>query len=262
MVDFIPDYISSHVLIPKKEYGYYEKSYRVGVAMDLKKNSTSNDYLSEVLSTNSFKYLRRSINRLNRDGEIQLVPYYGSIDTETYHSLFKQLQHFIKSRFNQKKERHAALGRWKFYEDTLYDLILQKKASLFVLYDGEKPISISLNYHYDERVLDLAINSYDISYQKYSLGRQMIVRQLEWAYDNNYELIDLRWGAFSYKVDFSNTKSKYRTHVFYTRKNIPLQIMAWCTSLGFYCKYYLYNDFLATRAIPKIKALLRYKPDC
>lgn len=261
MVDFIPDYIPPHRLVPKRQYGLYEKSFRTGVAMDLKKSANCDDYLAEVLGKNSLKYLKRSINRLNRDCQIRLVPYYGYIETDMYHSLLEELKNFILSRFNQKNQYHLALGRWEYYTTSLYDLILQKKASLFVLYDSDKPISISLNYHYNEKVLDLAINSYDIYYEKYSLGKQMIVKQMQWAYENGYELIDLRWGDFKYKLDFSNKKTKYKTHVFFSKKNIVSRIMAWCTILGFHYKQHLYNNFFLKKVSPKFKNRLLHKPN-
>jgi len=55
---------------------------------------------------------------------------------------------------------------WEFYKEVAYPLILESKASLFVLYDNETPIAITYNYHSENIVFD-AITVFDIDYIKY-----------------------------------------------------------------------------------------------
>src|SRR5690606_41905928 len=62
-------------------------------------------------------------------------------------------------------------------------LFRSKRASFFVIYDGDHPIEISLNYHLND-VLFSSISSFDIDYAKFGLGHIEIHKQLEWCLEH------------------------------------------------------------------------------
>ncbi|MGW9686031.1 GNAT family N-acetyltransferase [Flagellimonas sp. 2504JD1-5] len=235
IVNCIPPYLK-HLTDRKKEFGCYSKSYRPGFLMDLVGFNNTAQYLKKQLKPKPYKNLRQDINRLCRDYNISFKIYYGEIEREYFQILIDKLEYFIRRRFNQKNKYHSALSRWAYYSESLYQMILSKKASFFVLYDGKKPIGISVNYHYDN-ILDAAISSYDIDYHKYSIGKHLFVKQIEWCFKNDYALIDLRWGDFRYKRHFANKVVKYKTHVIFNKKSLLKRVMSFAISHVLYFNY-------------------------
>ena len=53
-----------------------------------------------------------------------------------------------------------------FYRDVALPMILEKKASLFVVYEDSNPIALRLNY-FSENTLFHAITTFDIDYSKF-----------------------------------------------------------------------------------------------
>ena len=76
---------------------------------------------------------------------------------------------------------------WDDNIKNLHALINQKKASLFVIYDGDRPISISLNRHINNSILFSETHSYDVEYSKYGLGHVDNYMLLNWCINNNFD---------------------------------------------------------------------------
>jgi len=238
IVNCIPPYLSVNEANLIDSYSCYSKSYRTGFAMDLSKSSSAREYLRNQLGKKVFKNLRQDMQRLDRSYTIRFDIYHGQIDKVTYQFLLDKLEGFILDRFKGRTSKHTALNRWKEYTDTAFDQIIAKNASLFVLYEKDNPIAISLNYHY-KNTLCSAIISFDRAFYKFSLGRQMFVKQIEWCYENGYRLIDMGWGSFDYKIKFSNAVFRYKTDVLYSKKSYLQKLMAFTISWLLFIKYYL-----------------------
>jgi hypothetical protein len=225
-LDAIPPYLGINKNDLDKRLSCFEGRYRIGFAMDLSSAENANEYLKGQLSKKVFKNLRQDRQRLIKQHEITFKNYYGYISSETCHILLEKLREFVEGRFEGRTSKHDALKNWGRYQKSVSDQINAGNASLFVAFDKDEPISISLNYHFKE-VLNMAINSYSKDYSRFSLGRQMFFWQLEWCYEHNYRLIDLGWFPFEYKTKFCNAVFRYYTQVIYPRSSLFLKAFAY-----------------------------------
>lgn len=220
------------------QFGYFSKTYRLGFAMDFSKNESQRDYLRNRLGKKMFKNLRQDQQRLEKSFDITFKIYHGDIQKENCGFLMTTLKTYIESRFEGRVHKHVALEKWDFYKNSSYGDIISKKASLFVMYNGNNPIAISLNYHY-KNILNAAITSFDQDYYRYSLGKLMFAKQIDWCYANKYVLLDTGWGSLEYKIKFSNAVYRYQTMVLYPKNNIPKMFLAFTISWLLMAKYYL-----------------------
>ncbi len=127
-------------------------------------------------------------------------------------------------RFHQKKIYNRNLVKWKYYQDLFYPMILDRKASIFVISDQEKPITITLNLHISDIVFS-HIQIYDVDYSKYSMGDIAIFKNIEWCYKNNINLWDFSKGATVNKLRWSNHIYQFDYHLFYNNNSLISKIM-------------------------------------
>lgn len=187
------------------------------------------DYLKQCKA--SFrKVINRSVNRLESCFNISYKMFFGNIEKEDYRILMSALQQMLISRFEIKKGRNRVLENWDYYLNFAFESINNKNASLFVIYNGNEPIEISLNFHCNT-IMYSSISSYHLDYSKFSLGNIEIYKQLEWCIENNMALFDMGYGNFDYKRRWSNFIYEFEWHVI-SNKNSKI------TSLYF---YYLKN---------------------
>jgi hypothetical protein len=104
-------------------------------------------------------------------------------------------------------------------------MILNKQASLFVIYNGNEAINISLNMHVNNIVF-LFITAYDIDYSKFRIGHTNWMMQLDWFLKNNYKTIDFSKGNIEYKKRWANKEYNFEYHLFYKKNNIILKMKA------------------------------------
>ena len=223
VVNFIPPYLDAKINIQSSPYRAFQVKPRTGFIMDLSPFSNADDYLKSHLGTKNRRNILSRLKRLETCFDITYKSYFGEIEKSEYDFLFGEFERMISNRFEQRGDEHVGFQRWDDYKESVYDLIRNKRASLFVIYDQNKPIVINLNYHY-QNILDIAIPSYDIDYFKFGLGQTVLVKQLEWCFQNNYVRVDLRWGELAYKRLWCNAIMKYKCDIVYN-KNIPTSIL-------------------------------------
>ena len=165
------------------------------------------------------KTIKRYIRRLETCFDIKYKLFYGYIDKEEYDFLLGTLKKMILERFKQRGEESESIAIWEQIFKTAHGLINAKKASLFVIYHGNKPIEIALNYNYD-KILFSYISSYDISYSKFGLGHVEIYKQLEWCIANGYRFFEMGWGDLDYKRRWSNAIYNFEHHLIFPKKSI------------------------------------------
>lgn len=244
VVNCTPNYSEFENLIINPEFGYFTKTFRKGYLMDFSGFKSSSEYLRYNLNSKTYKNLRNDINRLKKQFTIRFEIFYGNnLNPESFHELFQIFEKFIQARFKKLNKKHTGYMRWEEYETNVLSMIIKKKASLMVLYSEDKPIGISLNYHYKD-IIDSAITSFDISYSKYSIGKQMFVYQLQWAIENSFQIIDLRWGNYGYKIKFANRTIKYKTHVLYNKNSILEKMVAYTLLIALKWNYQLKEEIL------------------
>ncbi|MEA1787386.1 GNAT family N-acetyltransferase [Arenibacter sp. GZD96] len=185
-----------------------------GFAIDLKQYQNLEDYLKFQLGKTSRSKIRRYQNRLETCFDISYTFYYGEIAQATYDDLLDRLKTMLERRFEEKKEANYELQHWESFHCTMRPLILEKKAFLFVIYDGDKAIDITLNVVYDDMVFS-NISSYDVDYAAFSLGTIDMVKHIEWCFDQNFGIIDLLKGYHYYKKRWINCIYTYERHIIY-----------------------------------------------
>ena len=111
------------------------------------------------------------------------------------------------------------LAKWDDYYKTTYGLVLEKKASLFVIYNGKKAINISLNL-INDKILFSCISCYDIDYSAFNLGSTDLFKHVEWCIKNNFDIIDLLKGTQDYKKRWADTEYFFQKQFVYDSRSI------------------------------------------
>ena len=190
-----------------------------GFYIDLSNCSSVADYLNEHLSSKQRARLRSQLKRLENCFDITYEVYYGQIEKEHYDNLFDTMELFIKKRFDQRGEPFDPTVDLAAIKERCYSMINNKMASFHVIYNGNVPIDICLNYHFQD-VVNHSIRSYDIDYAKFGLGNSDIIKQLDWCLQNNFRVFDFMWGDLPYKHFWSNKIYLYEHHMFYNPKSV------------------------------------------
>ncbi len=225
VVNNIPTYLDAR-LKNNNTHKVFRVNYLDGFLVNLEKINRLEDYMKVQFGTKSRSRLRGFVKRLEICFNIQYKMYYGEISKKEFHFLMDTLKKMISRRFLQRGQTHESLKDWNYYVNSAYDMILEKRASLFVIYDGDKPIDICLNYHHQNILLG-KIKSYDIDYSKFRLGSIDILKLLEWCFNNDYAILDFSHGNLNYKRTWCNSMYVYEHQIIYNYKKIFKQIWAY-----------------------------------
>ncbi|WP_406683901.1 GNAT family N-acetyltransferase [Seonamhaeicola sp. MEBiC1930] len=227
IVSLHPTYLETYI---KNQSAYIHKKIKQigpeGAGMLFDENYTVDSYLNKFTKRQLRKNLRRAISSLEQSFEICYEYNYGNITKEKCDSLTTSLFNMINMRFEEKKTKNLFIQNWESNTKNLYNLINQKKASLFVVYADKKPISISLNRHFSNSILYSESHSYDLDYSQFSLGHLDNYLLLKWCLENNYDFLDLGMGAYDYKKKWCNTSYYFNYHMYYEKNSIWARIIA------------------------------------
>ncbi|MFI1771285.1 GNAT family N-acetyltransferase [Thalassobellus citreus] len=213
-IQLVPNYLKIHIDKKLKSNTVFQKK---GYAVDLNGYEDIGQYLKANCSNSTKKNTLRSIKKLETCFSIQYKMFYGSIDFDTYSFIMNSLLEMLIKRFEQRTGRNRVIENWDHYLSKCYNLILNKKASLFVIFNNNQPIKITLNFYYNSIVYS-AISSYDISFYKFSLGNIDTYKQLEWCINNKFSIFDLGYGDFNQKKTWCNLIYDFENHVIYLSK--------------------------------------------
>lgn len=214
MVPNIPDYLILPLKIEKVNLQCKRVRQYQGYLVHLKEGIDCKTYLSEQLSKRNIKNLHAKQRKLEAEHKISYIFHYGDITKEHYNFLFSEFYSMLESRFLEKKMYNNNLLHWKFYYDLAYPMILEKKASLFVIYDGEKPITMTLNFLLEDIVFSY-IQTYDINYSNYNMGDISMVKHIEWCKESGFTIFDLAMGQTDYKLKWCNHIYNFEHHLFF-----------------------------------------------
>jgi len=225
MVYDIPSYLE----VKKRGFvsllGFKTVIQHKGYCIDLNGYNNLESYLKDRFSSNSRQRLRRRKKRLETSFDISYKMYHGSIGKVLYNELFRQFYEMLKLRAQEKGIVNRNLKYWEFYTKSVYDMILNKKASLFVIYDRNVAINISLNFHVKDTVF-LFISTYNIDYSKFRVGHTNWMVQLDWFIKNNIKIIDFSKGNIAYKKRWTNKEYNFEYHLFYNKSKLVVQMKA------------------------------------
>ncbi|WP_299216981.1 GNAT family N-acetyltransferase [uncultured Aquimarina sp.] len=216
-VFFIPDYLKPHSnsgnFVIKKVEQFFK-----GYAVFLDGFTSADAYIKHRFRSNA-KGIRRRIKRLESCFDISYKTYYGAIDEEDYEFLMDALEKMLVRRFEQRNDVSQSLLRWDHYKQMYFSLINEKKASMFVAFDNNQPIIVSLNHHFQDRLFS-AISSYDIDYSKFSLGSVEIYKKLDWLIENDHKSYEMGMGDLSYKREWCNHIYNFEHQIIYPKKSV------------------------------------------
>ncbi|MBU3822306.1 GNAT family N-acetyltransferase [Flavobacteriaceae bacterium XHP0103] len=211
-----------------------------GFSINFKNVTSTDDYLKSRFGSSSRYKLRRSIKKLEKCFDINYKMYFGEMSKQDYDFIFEEFFRLLEIRSIEKGIlNNRNLKRKSYYHELVYNLILQKKASFYVIYNGYNPIDICLNFHLNDIVYQL-IRTYDINYSKFNTGYVDLIKQIDWCIENHVSFINFSYGDFYWKRRWCNSVYKYDSHIFYNSKSIKSIASA-----------YLYNAKI------KIKHILR-----
>ena len=221
----VPSFLTVNKRIFKPTIGFRSIVQHKGYSIDLTGYNDLETYLQDRFSRSSRQLLRSAKKRLELCFDISYKMYHGAIDKEHYHVLFTRFYKMLKLRSLEKGIDNRNLKHWNLYTDRVYDVIINKQASLFVIYDGKDAINISLNMHVKNTVF-LFITAYDIDYSKFRLGHTSWMMQLEWFIKNNIKIVDFSKGNIEYKKRWANKEYDFEYHLFYDSANIAIRMKA------------------------------------
>jgi hypothetical protein len=180
-----------------------------GFLINLEDYADCTEFLSESFGKTTRSRFRKYKKRLETCFDISYKIYFGDISRSEYDRLFRSLKVMLERRFDQKKVVNGNIDKLQEYEAAVYPLLLKKKAFIFVIYDGDKPIDIAFNFLFQNTVYSYT-SGFDIDYSKFNLGMIDMIKHLEWCFENGYKQMDLLKGDLEYKRRWCNQVYSYK----------------------------------------------------
>lgn len=238
VVNNIPPYLDARVHRGEISFNLFKIYHLDGFLANLNGYSNLDEYMKEQFGSKSRSKMRGYLRRLETCFPIQYKMYYGEISKKEFSFIFGELKEMIQRRFLQRGDTHQGIKHWDFLKNTVFDMILEKKASFFVIFDKDKPIDICLNYHH-QNIFRNYIRSYDIDYSKFRLGYIDILKQLEWCFENNHSILDLSYGDLAYKRTWCNKVYTFEQHIIYNEQYLNQKIWALTITMLLQLKWFL-----------------------
>lgn len=256
LVRDIPDYLELET--PSKPLHLKVKKVKQykGYLVNLESFNNLEDYLNNKLSKRNKKNLASKKNKLCKNHNISSQFYFGDISKKEYKRVFDSFYVLLENRFNEKKTYNRYLLDWQNIKHSTFQKILDKKASLNVIYDNQKPIAITLNFHLCDIVFS-HIQTYDINYSKYNMGDISMLNHLEWLLTNKIAVFDLSMGKTYYKEKWCNYEYSFLYHVFYKKNSLlskikvelivqELKLLQFLRNKNIIGKLFMFDKFLYT----------------
>jgi CelD/BcsL family acetyltransferase involved in cellulose biosynthesis len=217
-------------------------------------------YLNTVFNRKSRYKIRSYKKTLEESFSISYKMFYGTISKADYDVVFEHFRLLLERRFTEKQVSNNNLeaSEWAFYSEVVYMMVLEKKASILVVYDEQKPIGIMLNFMAED-TLFVAITVFDVSYSKYNVGTVNILQLMEWAIENKIEKVDFSKGYYDYKKRWGSAPYDFEYHIVYDRKSVQAKTVAFSLYYFFQLKQYL-RQIGANKFLHKFTYFIQRKP--
>lgn len=211
-----------------------------GYLVELHKYNDLNDYFQKTFSKKTNDKLKRYQNRLELCFDINYKMFYGDISKGDYDFIFDCFKKLLEKRFTDKQTTNNNLNseEWVFYHDVAFPMILEKKASLFVVYENSNPIAITLNY-FSENTLFHAITTFDIDYSKFHLGKIAMANLFSWCFEQKIKFFDFSKGHFDYKTHWMTKKYDFEYHLYIDQTSLRSKLIGFAIKNYFELKQYL-----------------------
>jgi GNAT acetyltransferase-like protein len=240
-----------------------------GYKIEMKEYDDIEHYIKTIFKSNSRSKLRKNIKRLEACFDVKYVMYRGEISKEDFNIIFNKFYELLERRYANKQESCGELNPvlWSYYCELAYAMILEKTASLYVIYNDIEPIGIMFNYHFDNILIE-GLKVLDIDYLKFNIGHTTTYKLIDWCFKNNIETYDFTYGDFEHKRRWSSSTYRSSHHLFYDSKSIKSRLLAKVIENYFNFKRIIrekklikkYHDLRHRLSINKHKDTLRLKP--
>ncbi|NAY90588.1 GNAT family N-acetyltransferase [Muricauda sp. JGD-17] len=214
IVTDIPDYLETKIDKNLKSWKTRTIRQYKGFICNFRGYENAKDYVKDNFSKKAMRSMVAKKRQLETRHAISYVFYFGEINRTQYEFLFDRFFTLMKKRFDVKKVYNRYLLEWKKYYDIVYPMILNKEASLFVIYNGKEPIAMALDF-YMEDVCFGYIQIFNPEYGKYPMGDVAMFKRLEWLMERDIWIFDFLMGETYYKRKWSNMKYFYEHQIFY-----------------------------------------------
>jgi hypothetical protein len=230
-----------------------------GFLINLTHYTDLNEFMANTFKKNSRYKLKKYKKKLETCFEINYKMFYGEMSKEEYDFIFNTFKYLLKKRFDDKHVTNNNLKKqeWDFYYEVAYPMILEKKAGLYVIYNGTQPIGVTLNYFSKDILFD-AITVFDIDYAKFHLGSVTIMKLIEWSIEQKLKIFDFSKGYFDYKKRWASEEYDFECHVFFDSKSFISKLLALIIKKYFETKQFL-RDKRVNEKLHKITFLLQNK---
>jgi Acetyltransferase (GNAT) domain len=223
----IPSYYNTDELAGSSTLKLKKVFQYEGYKTEMREHDNIEHYTQTIFKSNSRSKLRKNIKRLEACFDVKYVMYHGIISKEDFTVIFNKFYELLERRYANKQESCGELNPilWNYYCELGYAMILEKTASVFVIYNNTDPIGISFNYHFNDILIE-GLKVFDIDYYKFNIGHTLVFKLMDWCFSNNVETYDFTYGDFEHKRRWSS--STYQTHhyIFYDSKSIKANLLA------------------------------------
>lgn len=237
----VPEYFKTADIDDSKTSLRCKKNFQYkGFALDLNDFPSQEEYIASRISSKNRRGYRSRLKRLEECFDIKYHFLYGAMDEGVFDTVFRQFHELLSKRFSEKEVNyhHLQSKKWKFYTELVNTMIIEKKASIFVIYNGKKPIGITLSFHSDD-IAFVTITVFDPDYYKFNVGKTLLVKLLDWCYDKNVKIMDLSKGEFDFKYEWCNLVYDFEYHIIYDSTSLMARAMASLLDAYFNLKTYL-----------------------
>lgn len=206
-----------------------------GAGINLENAIDVDSHIKTFLPSSFRSNLKRLKKRLETCFSITYKMYHGNIEQENCAYLINLLFELQVKRLNQKKLQNNLSSKYENYKKIVCPLINEGKATLFVIYNNDMPIGITLNF-LQEKIYFGALTAYNIDYAKFGIGNILMYKQLDWCIKNKYLYFDMGNGDINYKKKWSNSIYDFEYHIIYKSKSILAFSIACLESGKIYAK--------------------------
>ncbi|WP_396590092.1 GNAT family N-acetyltransferase [Allomuricauda sp. R78024] len=210
------------------------------------------DYFSKQFSSKSRTNLRKYLKRLDGNFSTSFKVFHGTISVEEYEFHFEKLIELIGKRFGELGLENNILKLRNYYKDLCYQMILNKEASLNVIYSDKEPIAISFCFLSDERAY-FAITTFDTDFRRYNLGHVLIIKIMGWCFENGIRKFDYSKGTYDYKTRWANESYYFENHILYDRNSIKAALLG-----NYLYGYFKFKQFLRDKNINKVYSRIKF----
>ncbi|WP_400078944.1 GNAT family N-acetyltransferase [Winogradskyella sp. R77965] len=221
----VPQYLQSDINFNGDLKVIKLKQYK-GFYINVEQYESIDDVVLKCYSSRKSRYnFRRSLKQLEEKHNISSKMFFGDIDRNDYDTLLKDFRQMMEIRFEGINTENTLLPMWDFYEEVLFPMINESKVALFVIYDSEVPIAISINFAFEDTFV-VAMRTFDIEYSRLGIGNIEIYKLVEWCLENNVKTLDFSKGESDYKKRWCDTDYVFERHIIYDSNSLKAKTIA------------------------------------